>query len=255
MSTLFFRAFQHLLPDSIAWRIRFGSAPWLIGDGSKIGDPGLLIGGTAGGRDIDRFFEGLASSFADSRQFVDLVYLDIFPESTRELDEWEKQFGLIPAAAGADRIANVEAAWQSTGGQSPRYLQDIVQAAGFDVFIHPWWSSTNPFVVKDPRTHTNEPLLGTVQCGESLALCGESSALANSILANEPGYIVNLNLTLTAPPGIPSDPATWPFFLYWGGETFPTRASVPANRRGEFERLILQLCPAQQWLVTLIDYT
>lgn len=253
--SLFFRAFQHLLPDAEAWRIRLQSAPWLIGDGSKIGDPGLLIGGSPGGRDIDRFFEGLASSFADSRQFVDLVYLDIFPQSTRELDEWEKQFGLIPAVAGADRIANLEAAWQGTGGQSPRYLQDVVQAAGFDVFIHPWWSSTGPFVAKDPRTHTNVPTVGTVQCDEPLAQCGEPTALCNDFLANEPDYLVNLDLTQSAPPVVPADPDTWPFFLYWGAESFPDRASVPATRRAEFERLILQLCPAQQWLVTLVDYT
>lgn len=252
--SLFFRIFQHLLPDALAWRIRRRSTGWTIGDGSSVGDPGLLIGGTAEGRHIDRFFSGLANFFADVRTFVDLAYLDLFAATTRELGEWEHQFGLLTASTEADRRANIDAAWKARGGQSPRYLQDVVQAAGFDVYIHEWWSSGPPYVARDPRNYTNVPTLGTVQCGEPLALCGEPDALCNNFLANEPDYLVNSNLTPFAPPIVPSDPDTWPFFLYWADSTFPNRAQVPAERRREFERLILKLCPAQNWLVTLIDY-
>lgn len=256
MGVSFFRIFQHLLPDAIAWRIKQGSTTWKIGDGSKIGEPGLLIGGIAGGRTIDRFFDGLTKPFIAARDFVDLVYLDLFPTTTRELDEWEFQWGIPAADFVPDRIKNLEAAWKSTGGQSPRYLQDVLQAAGFNVFIHEWFSSgPAPYVARDPRTHTNIPLYGTVQCGEPLAQCGETSALANGLLANETDYIVNLSLTGAGPPPVPDDPDFWPFFLYWGAASFPTRATVPAARRGEFERLILKLCPTQNWLVTLIDYT
>lgn len=254
MATLFFRIFQHLLPDSIAWRIVQRSKPWLIGDGSLIGETDLLIGSKTEGRDIDRFFEGLTSPFVTARRFVDKVYLDLFPPTTRQLSEWEEQFGLEASFSGADRIANLEAAWAATGGQSPRYLQDLVQEAGFDVYIHDWWSSGPPFVARDPRLHTEVPLIGTVQCGEALAQCGELTAVNNAFLANEPGYLVNSDLSLNAPPPVPDDPATWPFFLYWGAASFPDRATVPASRRQEFERLILKLCPTQNWLVTLVDY-
>jgi hypothetical protein len=35
---------------------------------------------------------------------------------------------------------------------------------------------------------------------------------------------------------------------------FGTTANVPAERREEFERLLLSKCPAQQWLVTIVNY-
>lgn len=254
MGNLFFRIFQHLLPDAIAWRIVLKSEPWFIGDGSLIGEPDLLIGSKTGGRFIDRFFEGLSAPFATAQRFVDLVYLDTIPTTTRQLTEYEFQFGLAQADTGAARIANLEAAWAATGGQSPRYLQDLLQGAGFDVFIHEWFASGPPYVPRDPRLFTNVPLIGTVQCGEALAQCGEVTAVDNAFLANEVDYIVNSNLTNEAPPIVPDDPAFFPFFLYWGGETFPDRATVPTSRRTEFEQLILKLCPTQNWLVTLVDY-
>jgi hypothetical protein len=76
----------------------------------------------------------------------------------------------------------------------------------------------------------------------------------NRFLANEPGYLVNLNLTREAPPPVPDDSAAYPYFLYWMGATFGDRAEVPAARRDEFERLLLKLCPEQHWLVTYVTY-
>lgn len=254
MIDLFFRIFQHLLPDAIAWRIRASSDPWSIGDGSVIGEPGLLIGSKGGGRFIDRFFTGLSGGFVDAKTFTDNVYTDTIPETTRQLSEYETQFGLLTATTEAARRQNLTTAWASTGGQSPRYLQDRIQEAGFDVFIHEWFASGPPYVARDPRLHTNVPLIGSVQCGESFAQCGNIKAVANGFLANEVDYIVNSNLSPVAPPPVPSDPALWPYFIYWGGEIFPARASVPPERRAEFEQLILKLDPLQNWIVTLVDY-
>ena len=47
----------------------------------------------------------------------------------------------------------------------------------------------------------------------------------------------------------------YPFFIYIGAESFPDTATVPANRRDEFEDLILSLCPLEQWVGMLVQYT
>lgn len=227
---LFFRQLQHLLPDGRAWRLTIEST-------------------------LRQFFEGLSEVHRSTREFVDRVHEDRLPTTTRYPEMWEEQFGLVATASDIDRRAQLESAWQATGGQSPWYLQDIVRKAGFDVYIHEWWvPGSMPRVPRNPRDYTDDPLLGTVQCGEPLAQCGEPTAQCNSFLANEVGYIVNKNLTDVAPPAIPNDPLKWPYFVYWGGETFPALADVPAARREEFERLILKLCPTNDWLVTLINY-
>lgn len=233
---LFLRIFQHLLPNALAWR--------------------LVVQKT-----LRNWFEGLAGLPADIRAFADAAYEDLFPSTTRQLAEWERQFGLLAGTSDADRRAQIAGAWQATGGQSPRYLQDTVRAAGFDVYIHEWWDtgSLPTVVARNPRTYTNDPVLGTNRCSgfASQRTCSAfpgDQARCNRFLANETHYLVNKNLTLNAPPPVPTDPDTWPYFLYWGGATFPDHATVPEERRAEFERLLLKLCPAQQWLVTLVDY-
>lgn len=229
---VFFRQLQHLLPDALAWRL------------------------TATSKTLRKFFEGLAAAPADLRTFVDSTYDDLLPAKTRELPTWQRQFGLLALGTDAEQRAQLASAWQAQGGQSPRYLQDVVRAAGFDVYIHEWWEpGTMPRVKRDPRAYTVQPQLGSTQCGQTAARCGEVHAACNRWLQNDVKYLVNRNLTPLAPPPVPDDPARWPHFLYWGGATFGTAASVLAARRTEFERLLLKICPAHCWLVTIVNYT
>lgn len=225
-----FRVIRHLMPDALAWRLAELST-------------------------IRKLIASLSETPASARAFVDLVYSDLFPFTTRALAEWQSQFALVPPATEADQRKQLDATWKARGGQSPRYIQDVLQAAGFRIFVHEWWEpGSMPRVARDPRDYTNVPLIGSVQCGEPAALCGEPSAQCNRFLANETDYIVNENLTRVAPPPVPDDPSRWPFFIYLGGETFPDRAPVPPSRRAELERLILKLRPQQQWIVMLVDY-
>lgn len=223
---LFFRIFRHLLPSGQAWRLAFGTL-------------------------IARFFEGLAWLPAAARDFVDEVFDDLFPDRTRSLAQWEDQFGIVPATQESARRAAIDAAWKATGGQSPAYLQSVLRAAGFDVYVHEAWDGS---AWRDPRAYTQRPLIGTVQCGEPRAVCGDPWARCNGFVANSPDYAVNLNLTRNPPPMIPSDPAFWPYFIYLGGRVFGERAVVSADRRHEFARLAAQIRPLHQWLVLMVDY-
>lgn len=254
---LFFRVFQHLLPDSIAWRILKRSQPWVIGDGHSIGDAGLRVGGTTGGRTIERWFEGLARLPESVRTFIDLAYLDLFPSSTRQLDIWENQFGLETASIDADRRARLAGEWKATGGQSPRYIQDVLHAAGFNIYVHEWWDPDTD-ALRDPHNYTVPPTMGTVQCAGpgqwQCAAGGSGQGQCNAFLANEPHYLVNDLLDRQAPPPVPADPARWPRFVYFGAEVFPVHAQVFASRRKELERLVLKLRPTQLWVVMLVDY-
>src|ERR1700744_2802808 len=133
----FLRIFQHLLPRSQAWRLSFGTT-------------------------IRNFFQGLANwleltpepGLEPPRTFADLVLLDLFPSTTRQLAEWEKQFGLVANPSDAVRRAQLAAAWASNGGQSLAYIQGVLQTAGFNVYLHEWWSSGPPYSPRDPRTYT-----------------------------------------------------------------------------------------------------
>ena len=91
-------------------------------------------------KNLREFFEGLTGLPEDTNTFFDNVYNDLEPQKTRELSRWEKQFALLDAfLTEQQRRDRLEATWKALGGQSPRYIQDTLQAAGFDVFIHEWW--------------------------------------------------------------------------------------------------------------------
>lgn len=235
----FLRVFQHLLPDALAWRLALGST-------------------------VRKLFEGLAAAPQAIREFADAVFLDAFPATTREVEEWEKEFGLDHNPSEVAARQALAAEWASGGGQSPHYLQGVLRTAGFDVYVHEWWASGPPYVARDPRDYTEIVSLGSWQCaddsgqpqcsGYSLGVPNDDQPQCDAFLANDPRYIVNKDLTPRAPPVIPSDPAYWPFFIYIGAATFPDHAEIPLSRREEFERLVLKLRPTQQWIVTLVDF-
>jgi len=253
--------FKHLLPRGKAWRLTID-------------------------KPLRRFFEGLSLALLDTtRQYIDLVWLDMFPETTRALDAWELQWGLPNTGLSeADRRTRLAGRWAAKGGQSPRYIQDTLQSEGFPVYIHDWWvpgsdpvEARNPFdVVEPPGIGCGEPL---AQCGEPDMQCGESFdpetgyVLVNKIYTAEVQGVTGCGETL-AQCGedvmqcgnyegfiyrrreyeIPTNPDTWPYFAYIGGETYGTNAVIPAERRDEFEDLCLKICPTHLWLALMVSY-
>lgn len=218
---------------------------------------------------LRKLHAALSGAFADAVRFTDAVYEDISPETTRALNEWERQFGLPLTDTTSDpavvlgRLA-LAAEWAAGGGQSPSYIQGVLHAAGFtNLFVFDWWSSGPPYVARDPRDYTEQPLIGSWQCtgepGAPLPSQPQCSAFAsqpqcNAWLANEVSYLVNKDLTRRPPPRVPDDSSKWPYFWYVGGETFGDVATVDVARRKELERLLLKIGPAHQWIVTLVSY-
>jgi len=166
---MFFRVFKHLLPSARAWR--------------------LVVE-----KRLRQLFEGLAGATSDVKSFFDGVYRDIFPETTREIQAWERQFALpdtgITEQERRDRLA---ATWKALGGQDPRYIQDTLRARGFDVYVHEWWEpGTERAVGVSGCATPRNPLMWLrrefteirilVECGEALAACGEDFALAGNSL-------------------------------------------------------------------------
>lgn len=54
---------------------------------------------------------------------------------------------------------------------------------------------------------------------------------------------------------MPADAATFPYYLYIGGETFPEQVTLPSARRDEFEDLCLKICPLEQWIGVIVNYS
>lgn len=252
------RIFQHLLPNAKAWRI-------------------------TADKQLRRLFEALSATALDVQTFFDNVFFDVYPRATRQLDAYEDQFSLAGNGTTAQRRDILRAAWRATGGQSPWYIQDQLRGAGFDVYVHEW------FVPRDINygDELGATELGVMELGGLAAISGEP------VVRDPNSYLANLGTvtydgqtgrprTQTGRPGvqtgrksdsrgyalinrtgagdyegfnIPTDPDTFGFFWYVGGENFPDKANINIGRRGEFERLLLQIAPAHYWIGVLVNYT
>jgi len=255
-----FNVIKHLLPRAKAWKITQDLT-------------------------LRQLFEAISPTFDSVVEYFDLLWFDMFPAYTRHLTQWESQFGLKPLdLTEQERRDRLAALWAATGGQSPRYIQDTLQAAGFDVYVHEWWELplADPPVARNPFTALGITEYGCgdpeMECGEPFAECGNGYGQTGYMLVNklretgvdyttlcgeplsecgEPSMECGEGATIRyfrveyAPP---RDPTKWPYIYYIGGATFGDYAAVQGSRREEFEELILKISPQHLWVGMLIDY-
>ncbi len=264
----FLAVFRSLLPRADAWQL------------------------TPVSKQLTELFEGLTDLPQRAREYIDGVLLDLFAATTRNLTEWESEFGLVPLISPTEqeRRDRIASAWAAQGGQSPRYLQDLLQANWFDVFVHDWWVlplTGDPPLARNPFTYLNigidvfltemgEPNTQT-DMGEATAEMGESSNPLGYLLVNPIDTVLTIFLGMgdaemamgealaemgqplntiygKKPYAIPADADRHRWFYYIGGATFGDQAFVPLTRREEFETLIKSKFPAQLYGGIMVTY-
>lgn len=263
----FFNLFKYLLPKSKAFNLTLQK--W-----------------------ITKFFEGLSALPDDFRIYIDNVWFDIFPSTTRSIELWENQFGLrMPPSNDSQRRNNLDIAWKLKGGQSASYLQDILQDAGFDVQVH----ENNPKI--DPDIFISGDFVcfcgGTNSvCGNNDAFCGKTGGylLVNGFIPDASDlrdYLCTCGFdgfdNITAGQSIavcgyfeqyiinpkeysvPDDSDYWDNIFFVGGDatrdpvthqlTTIETVLVDVSRQYELEKIILKIKPVNTWAGMLIDYS
>lgn len=157
---------RHLIPNSRVWRL-------------------------SGSKRLTLFLKGLQDWIDSIHDHIGLILLDLHPLLTRELEKWEDEF-LLQAGDKTDieRRQQLLAQWRMTGGQSPYYIQSVLQSAGFNVCVSEWWETpisrdiNGCVVAKDPLDFIadgREDIDGFApESGELLMQSGEESAQANN---------------------------------------------------------------------------
>ena len=257
----FFNQFQHLLPRGKAWTI-------------VVDKP------------LRRLFVGLSAAAREAVAHIDRAYLDVFPDTTTKLTQWEQQFNLRdPGLTDQQRRDRLTATWRARGGQSADYIQRTLQAAGFLVYIHEWFSPSeqlfrlgvdaaragnsgvqlgnprsgsittrnpNLYVRDDGTTSSYEHELGTTE-----AELGDEDVELGA-LSNEAGYLLVNKIFNNAGARVeylvPDTPTEWPYVMYIGGFTFPNTVTVDPKRQDEFEDLLLSIAPGHLWMGVLVLY-
>lgn len=146
---------------------------------------------------LKAYIEALAGFLDDIKAEAQAAWLDYLPAHTRRLSDWQDQFGITGGRS------ELSAAWKATGGQSPKYLQDVLQGRGFNLYVHEWWTPESvPMAgVQSCATArdadallTTAPNAGTfnAQCGEPELQCGEPIAQAGNTSGARGYTLVNV---------------------------------------------------------------
>lgn len=213
----------------------------------------------AEGSDLEKLHIALGISeeqlYSDAIAILNSILPDTDNFTADDATDWERRLGIIsnPLVPLTDRklailrklnqpgIAPAKSNW--------RYLQEQLQAAGFDVYVYE--NIFDPYPYGDPETKTPFELTGDssffivneygmFQYGDVQYGGSYQKIVANHINETR-DWLFNISPNLRST-----------FFI--GGNPLGTFANVDVNRKDEFRQLILTIKPVQTVAFLLINY-
>jgi hypothetical protein len=208
-------------------------------------------------RTFKKFFNALSVMPDELREHLASGIEELFPRSTTKLLEYSQQFG-APAVLSREAL---EAEWKAAGGQSPKYLRDVLHEAGFtDAYVHEWWvPGTDPVEARDPinqiETEDYPVLVNDIVRAEPHYSwqCGDGSQFGHFPTLNfgsNDGYMFRQKIYPT--PDIADEYCK---YFYVGGQNWPDPFTVSTTRFQELKRLIYKIKPVRLRCVLMVTPT
>ncbi len=232
MSLGFFKVIKYLYPRSKAFR--------------NIAD-----------NNFRKFLSGMAYGPDDVQEYLENIYGDLFPETTRELDKWEEQFGVVFAKQYDETIRRklLKSFWNiNTGGQSTMYLQNILE------LISPDFKVIENLPVRDPRdsnavyaaVNGNKLMVNGNKYAVNGRKLGDSSFIPSVLKNDKEGFY-----------SLPSQSAYWAncFFICksvirnrYGAIMYVEKLQVEAKWKNFIEYIVLKIKPAHTTGILFVEY-
>lgn len=206
---------------------------------------------------LRRFVKGLSRLPEDIKRELDEVYLDLFPDTTRALKEWENQFATLFADEqyGGTRQEILKSLWQANqGGQSAQYLESLLQRIDKRILV------VENVPIKNPRSSSSGI---TACCGHEDMFCGGGKSTCGYTIGNanfEPSVLRNDGEQVY---DMPVDKKYWEQCFYVCGNVVRTDAGailyfetleLDIKWRNYIEYLILKVKPVQMTAVIFIEW-
>ncbi len=192
----------------------------------------------------------------DIRHSAELVYMDLFPDTTRFPEKWEKTFAVYFTAQEMEkRRAIIDSLWKiNSGGQAALFLQDILQAIEPEIKVIENVPVANPRLVRIVKMAVcgNEGMY----CGSRTAACGAhlgTTEFVPSVLRNDVSEFYSL----------PYERSWWSMCFFVckdvlrdadGKIIHIEHLSMPAVWRNYVEYLILKIKPVQGAAIVFIKW-
>lgn len=206
---------------------------------------------------LKKFVRGLSALPDDTKKETEKVFLDLFPETTRAFDEWEKQFSVLFASEqyGENRVGILKALWQAnTGGQSLKYFESVLQNVIPEIRVF----ENNP--VKNPRDAN--AVFGCM-CGQKWSVCGNKRLSCGYKVGDaefSPSVIRN-NSEQTY--DIPVDAQFWENYFFIAKYVvrnsrqeivYCQKLTLDVKWKAYIEYLILKMKPVHTGVIVFIDW-
>ena len=192
----------------------------------------------------------------DIRHEVEQVYFDIFPETSRCIDDWEKVFAVVFSSKELAKQRNVLAAlWRiNNGGQSAVFLESMLSNIDSNILVVENTPVSNP----RQRSITNIAVCGnkTLCCKNVKAVCGYRVGDENfspSILRNDISELYSIK----------NDPRFWTYCYFICRRVvrnnkneilYVEKIQIKKEFRNYIEYLILKIKPVHTVAVMFIEW-
>jgi len=138
----------------------------------------------------------------DIRTNAEMVFMDLFPDTTRVPEKWEKTFAVyFTANELAKRREIIDSLWKiNSGGQTAVFLQDILRAIEPEIKVVENIPVANPRLVR---------VVKLAVCGNSKMYCKSRNAICGTTLGNKAFTPTVLRNDISEFYSLPLDPSYW----------------------------------------------
>jgi hypothetical protein len=230
---------------------------------------------------MSKFFEAAKAPFPQSRAFqlfvknkkyklvqalcklpenvrteAELVYFDLFPETTRYPEKWEEVFALFfTRAEYQKRRAIIDSMWKMlNGGQAAEFLQSLLQRIDERIKV------IENVPLSNPR---HSGIVDLCVSGHRSMRCGNRKAVCNYRRGNIGFVPTIIQNDATSDYNIPFDTDYWEFCFFicksvvrnsHGQILYVEPMQIDTIWRNYVEYLILKVKPAQSTAIVFIDW-
>ena len=206
--------------------------------------------------DKRKLVKGLSHLPENIREELELVYGDLFPDTTRFPEKWESVFAILFKEDELEKRRDIlDSLWKiNQGGQSALFLQDMLQKIDDRILV------LENIPVRNPR---DSNVVQMMVCDAEIAVCDYERAVCDYRIGDETFIPTILQNDASGPYTIPNNSRYWEFCVF-------ICKSVVRNERNQImyiewleidrrwqnyiEYLILKIMPRQETAVMFIKW-
>lgn len=203
-----------------------------------------------------KFIKAISVLFENIRTEAELVYFDLFPDTTRCPEKWESTFAVYFKAEEISKRRNIlDSLWKiNKGGQSWPFLEEVLQGIISQIKV------VENVPVSDPRSIRAVRL---AVCGNRIMVCGNRKAVCDYRYDNTPFIPTILRNDASEFYTLPYDPRYWEMCFFVCKEVvrdgrqhiiFVRHFSANIIWKNYIEYLILKIKPVHSTAIVFIDW-